>query len=305
MGGPPGAYAAAMEYGSEQGSAGVQGKTVLITGATGGIGLETARALARQGARVVIVGRDPDKTARVAGEIGAAAHLLGDLSELRQVQRVAGEFRERHGKLDLLINNAGALYNRREETREGIERTWALNHLSPFLLTRELLPLLHASAERRGEPARVITVSSAAHAFGRLRFEDPEFRTGYSAWGAYAQSKLANVLFARELARRESGLLSGALHPGMVNTGFGKNGGGRMARAYHVLDRFSLSAEEGAQTTLFLASTSQPFTGKYFANSRPAPLAPQAEDDGAAARLWILSERYVADVLGERSPHPG
>lgn len=282
----------------------MQGKTVLITGATGGIGLETARALAGQGARVVVVGRDPAKTERVAGEVGAAGKLLGDLSELRQVQRVAGEFRSAFGELDLLINNAGAIYDRREETREGIERTWALNHLSPFLLTRELLPLLRESSERRGEPGRVITVSSAAHAFGRLRFEDPEFRTGYSAWGAYGQSKLANVLFARELARREPGLLSNALHPGMVNTGFGKNGSGRMPQAYHLLDRFSVSPEEGAQTTIFLATTPERVTGQYFAESRPSRLAAQGEDDGAAARLWTLSERYVAEVLAEGHGSP-
>lgn len=287
-----------MNQGPEQGSAGAYSKTVLITGATGGIGLETARSLARQGARVVIVGRDPGKTARVAAEIGAAGQLLGDLSELRQVWRVAGEFRETYGALDLLINNAGAIYSRREETREGIERTWALNHLSPFLLTGELLPLLRASTRQRGEPARVITVSSEAHRLGRLRSEDPEFRTGYSAWGAYGQSKLANVLFARELARREPDLLSNALHPGMVKTGFGKNSEGRMARLYPLIDRFSISAQEGAETTLFLATTPERFTGRYFAKSRPARPAPQAGDDGAAARLWTLSERYVADVLG-------
>ena len=269
------------------------GRRILVTGATGGIGLETARGLARRGAQVVIVGRDPQRTARVAAEVGAAGTVLADLSELAQVERAAAEYRERFGQLDVLVNNAGALYRTRQESREGIELTWALNHLAPFLLTRELLPLLRQSAERRGERARVVTVASAAHVVGRIRVGDPEFRRGYSAWPAYAQSKLANILFARELARREPGLLSVSLHPGMVASGFGKNGGGRFARAYGLLDRFSLTSEEGAQTSLH-AVTASIETGAYYADSRRVTPAPQALDDGAAARLWALSEGYLA-----------
>lgn len=268
------------------------GRHILVTGATGGIGFETARGLARRGAQVVIVGRDPQRTARVAAEVGAAGTVLADLSELAQVERAAAEYRERFGQLDVLVNNAGALYRTRQESREGIELTWALNHLAPFLLTRELLPLLRQSAERRGELARVVTVASLAHVIGRIRFADPEFRRGYAAWPAYAQSKLANILFARELARREPELLSVSLHPGMVASGFGKNGGGRFAQAYGLLDRFSLTPEQGAQTSL-CAVTAPVDTGGYYADSRRATPAPQALDDGAAARLWALSERYL------------
>ncbi|BDP41588.1 hypothetical protein DAETH_15570 [Deinococcus aetherius] len=272
----------------------MDGKTVLVTGATNGIGLVTARELARMSARVVIVSRDPEKTARVAEEVGAADFLVADLSELAQVRRAAAEFREREGRLDVLINNAGAYYARRQETREGIETTWALNHLAAFLLTRELLPLL------RGTPgARVVTVSSEAHRFGRIRFDDPEFRRGYNGWRAYGQSKLANALFARELARREPGLQSNALHPGMVRTGFGHNNGGQTSLLWSVVDRFAISPEQGARTSLRLASDPAiTVSGRYFAKEREARPAPQALDDGAALRLWELSEEYVGGGWG-------
>lgn len=267
----------------------MQGKAVLVTGATNGIGLVTARELAGAGAQVYIVGRDAGKTARVAAEVGAAGTLIADLSELGQVRRAAAEFRDREERLDVLVNNAGAYYARRQETREGTEMTWALNHLAPFLLTRELLPLL-----RRARDARVVTVSSEAHRFGRLRFDDPEFRRGYSGWGAYAQSKLANVLFANELARREPWLRSNSLHPGMVRTGFGHNNGGRVSLLWRVVDRFAITPEEGALTTLRLASDpSLAVSGGYFSQERLTQPAKQARDDGAAARLWAMSEEYV------------
>jgi len=261
---------------------------VLVTGATGGIGLITARELAARGAHVTIVGRDPERTRRAAQQTGARDHILADLSELAQTRRAAQEYADRHGRLDVLVNNAGAFNARRAETREGIEQTWALNHLSPFLLTRELLPLLRASAA-----PRVVTVASAAHAMGRVRFDDPEFRRGYGGWAAYAQSKLANILFARELARREPGIRSNSLHPGMVATGFAHNNGGWVSRAYRVVDRFAITAEQGAQTSIHLASTDSAMSGAYFSESRAVTPAPQAQDDGAAFRLWILSEGYL------------
>ena len=266
----------------------LDGREILITGATGGIGLEAARELARRGAQVTIVGRDPGKTRRVAEEIGAAGTLVADLAELSQVRRAAAEFRERADSLDVLLNNAGALFGSRQETREGIERTWALNHLSPFLLTRELLPLL-----RRGHAPRVVTVASAAHAMGRIRFDDPEFRRGYGAWAAYAQSKLANILFTRELARREGWLQANSLHPGMVATGFGSHQGGLFSGLYRIIDRLSLTPQQGAQTSIHVAADERNVSGLYFEKSRPAAPRPQALDDGAALRLWQLSEAYV------------
>ncbi|GBF04847.1 short-chain dehydrogenase [Deinococcus aerius] len=267
----------------------MSGKTVLVTGATNGIGLVTARQLARRGARVVIVGRNPEKTARVAAEVGAADALIADLSELTQVRRAAAEFRERNPRLDVLVNNAGAYYARRQETREGIEMTWALNHLAPFLLTRELLPLL-----REAEDPRVVTVSSDAHRFGRIRFDDPEFRRGYSGWAAYGQSKLANALFARELARREPGVRSNSVHPGMVRTGFGHNNGGGTSLLWRLVDRFAISPEQGARTSIRLASDPElRISGRYFAQEREVKPSARALDDGAAQRLWTLSEEYV------------
>jgi NAD(P)-dependent dehydrogenase (short-subunit alcohol dehydrogenase family) len=284
----------------------MQGRTVLITGATGGIGLITARDLARRGAQVTIVGRTLDRTLRVAAEIGATGTLIADLSEPAQVRRAAAEFRDRAGNLDVLINNAGAMYSTRQENRAGTEMTWALNHLAPFLLTRELLPLL-----RRGEAPRVVTVASGAHAMGRIHFDDPEFRRGYSGWAAYAQSKLANVLFARELARREPGLQSNSLHPGMVATGFAHNNGGLTSRLYGVVDRFALTPEQGARTSVHLAADDIRVSGRYFAGSREATPAPQALDDGAAWRLWQLSEAYLEQDAPDREqatvspPDPG
>ncbi|WP_295815850.1 SDR family oxidoreductase [uncultured Deinococcus sp.] len=267
----------------------MDGRIVLVTGATNGIGLETARELVQRGARVTIVGRNPDRTAQVASAIGAADTVIADLSELRQVRRAAAEITARHGQLDVLVNNAGALFNTRQETREGIEMTWALNHLSPFLLTHELLPLL-----RRGATPRVVTVSSGAHAMGRIRFDDPEFRRGYRGWPAYAQSKLANILFTRELARREPWLQANTLHPGLVASGFGSHQGGTFSQVYRVVDRFSLTPVQGAQTTIHLAADPVAVSGRYFVTSREVRPAPHALDDGAALRLWDISAARVA-----------
>ncbi|AZI42564.1 SDR family oxidoreductase [Deinococcus psychrotolerans] len=268
----------------------MQGKTVLITGATNGVGKATAADLIQQGAEVWIVGRDAQKTAAVAQEIGAAGHLLADLSLRPEALRMAREFTERVGKLDVLINNAGAIYDRRQESKEGIEMTWALNHLAYFIVTRELLPLLRAS---RG---RIVNVSSSAHAGGKIRWQDPEFKTGYSAWGAYNQSKLANVLFTRELAyrERESGVTANALHPGFVASGFGRNNSG-MGKLLNMTSALAINDEQGAQTSIYLASSPDVAgkSGLYFNKSRVAQPAAQALDDAAGQRLWALSENYL------------
>ncbi|WP_226342652.1 SDR family oxidoreductase [Deinococcus sp. AJ005] len=270
----------------------MQGRSVLVTGATGGIGLETARELARRGAAVTVLGRNPEKTARVAAEIGAAGTLIADLAESSQVRQVAAEFRDRVGRLDVLVNNAGAFYTKRQESREGVELTWALNHLAPFLLTRELLPMLRA-----GDTPRVVTVSSGAHAMGRIRFDDPEFRRGYSGWAAYGQSKLANILFTRELARRNPWLQANTLHPGFVSTGFGQDN-----PLFSLGSRLGLSPQQGAQTSIHLAADQILVSGRYFVESRETLPAAQALDDGAAYRLWMLSEE---DVGGASQLAPG
>lgn len=265
------------------------GKTVLVTGATGGIGLVTARELAAQGANVVIVGRNPQKTAQVAQQLGAHHSMVADLSELSQVRRVAAEYRERFDRLDVLINNAGAMFEKRQVSRDGLEMTWALNHLAPFLLTRQLMSLLLVTPG-----SRVVTVASMGHRTARLRLQDPEFRRGYNAWNAYAHSKLANVLFARELARRGAGVKSYSLHPGMVASGFGHNRKGTLDSLYRVVDRFAVSPEEGAQTSIYLASTpDQLASGGYYEKCRLTAPSAHALDDGAAYRLWELSEQTV------------
>jgi retinol dehydrogenase 12 len=268
------------------------GQIMLVSGATGGIGRAAAARLAQRGAQVTIIGRDPERTARVAGEIGAAGFLVGDLSQLGEVRRVAAEFAAGHDRLDVLLNNAGAFYNKRQETAEGLEMTWALNHLNYFLLTQELLPLLRAAGQ-----ARIVSVSSAAHVGARMRWDDLEFRRGYSGWAAYGQSKLANILFTRELAHRlqGSGVTANALHPGMVATGFGHNNSPLLSRVFSIIRPLSKTDEQGALTSIYLAGSPevQGVTGRYFSNERESQPTAQALDDAAALRLWQLSEEYV------------
>ncbi|WP_407571111.1 SDR family oxidoreductase [Deinococcus altitudinis] len=273
-------------------TSGMAGKTVLVTGATNGIGKVAARTLAGLGARVVIVGRSQGKTAEVAREIGAASFIVADLSVMSEVRRAAAQFRDQEGRLDVLLNNAGAVVSKRQETPEGIEMTWALNHLNYFLLTQELAGTLKATPG-----ARVVSVSSSAHTSGKMRWDDLEFRRGYSSFAAYGQSKLANILFTRELSRRlqGTGVSANALHPGFVRTGFGHNNGGMLSRVIGLLGAFAISEEQGAQTSIYLASSPEVegVSGLYFDKQQPSKTAPQALDDAAAARLWAVSEEYV------------
>src|SRR6185503_1065534 len=199
------------------------GKTVLVTGASSGIGRATARGLAVLGARLVITGRDRDRVADAAAEIRAAGggpvdSFVADLSAQSEVRRLAGEVLRSVAQLDVLVNNVGGYWNTRHVTADGLERTFALNHLAPFLLTNLLLDRLHYSA-----PARVVTVSPQAHTMGRIDFDDLQGERSYSGARAYNQSKLANVLFSYELARRlgTRGVTANVLHPGVVNTSFG------------------------------------------------------------------------------------
>ena len=272
----------------------MEGKVCLVTGATSGIGLVAGRELARQGARVVLVGRSRQKCDAalelIRTETGSrqAEALLADLSSQQQVRDLARQFQERHDRLDVLVNNAGGMWLERELTADGIERTFAVNHLAYFLLTNLLLDVLQASA-----PARVVNVSSAAHRRATLDFDNLQGKHGYGGWKQYCRSKLMNLLFSYELARRleGTGVTVNALHPGFVATGFGGNNGwrGRLLQAAARL--FGRSAEQGAQTIIYLASSPEVagVSGRYFVRERAVASSTASYDEAAAQRLWQLS----------------
>jgi NAD(P)-dependent dehydrogenase (short-subunit alcohol dehydrogenase family) len=270
------------------------GATVLVTGGTGGIGKATALGLARLGANIAITGRDADRAELAATEIRSATGaqvdvFLADLSAQTEVRRLAADTL-RLPRLDVLVNNVGGYWNTRHLTVDGLERTFALNHLAPFLLTNLLLTRL-----RQGEHARVVTVSSHAHAQGRIDFDDLQGESSYSGARAYNQSKLGNLLFSYELARRLQGssVTANAVHPGVVSTSFGADDPGRTQRLLvPVLRPFMRSAERGAATSIHVASAPQlrNVTGRYFANSRPRSSSARSLDRDAAARLWQVSE---------------
>mgnify|MGYP001134407192 CR=1 FL=1 len=274
-------------------------KVVLITGSTRGIGKETALALAALGATTVIVGRDAQRTAQVAAEIQNQTgsqridYLVTDLSSLAQTRNLAQEFMRRYDRLHVLINNAGAIFMKREESVEGFEKTLALNHLSPFLLTNLLLDVLRASA-----PARIINVSSAAHRMARVRFDDLQYQRGYRGWIAYAQSKLANIYFTRGLEgwMDGRGVSANALHPGFVATHFGRSNGGVFAPFFALSQVLAVSPQEGAQTSIYLAASPEVegVSGKYFHRCRAVAPSPAAGDLSAARRLWDISLELTA-----------
>jgi retinol dehydrogenase-12 len=282
----------------------MQGKVVLITGATDGIGFVAARELARLGAAVVAVGRNADKTAAVVERIRKETGnphvegLLADLSSQQDIRRLAQQFRERHDRLDVLLNNAGALFHPRRESVDGIEMTFALNHLGYFLLTNLLLDLLKASA-----PSRIVNVSSAAHHRGRLDFDDLQRKRGYFSFGVYSASKLANLLFTYELARRlqGTGVTANALHPGLVASRFAVNNGWLGGVLRGLIWAFGIRPEQGARTLIYLASSPEVegVTGEYFQNEKVRESSPASHDEEAARRLWDISES-----LTRRAPSP-
>lgn len=272
----------------------LQGKIVLITGATHGIGQVTAQSLARMGAQVVVCGRNPQKIQATLSAIRAETSdaqvegLSADLSSQEQVRLLAQEFRGRFDRLDILVNNAGALFMQREESVDGIEMTLALNHLNYFLLTHLLLDLLKASGA-----ARIVNVSSEAHRFARLKIEDLENKQHYTAWSAYGQSKLANLYFTYALAARLVGsqVTVNALHPGFVATNFGRSNGGLFSPLFKIFQIGAISPEEGAQTSLYLASSPQVegVTGQYFAKCKAVRSSAISYDASIARRLWDRS----------------
>ena len=276
----------------------MDGKTCLITGATSGIGKETAFGLARLGARVVIVGRDPDRTRAAADwirrETGSeqVSFLLADLSSQSEVRGLAREFKDKYSRLDVLVNNAGGIFTRRETTVDGFERTWALNHLAYFLFTQELLELLKASA-----PARIVNVASTMHTGGLIDFGDLQGEKSYSGIRAYSQSKLANVLFTYALARRleGTGVTANCLHPGGVATGFGQNTFGALKLLMRLARPFLITAEQGAATSIYLASSPdvEGASGRYFAKCKPDRSSAVSRDEALQERLWALSLRQI------------
>ena len=277
----------------------MDGKTVLVTGGTGGIGRATATRLASMGARVGITGRDAGRAQRAAGEIasesgnGVVDVFVADMSSQAEVRRLAAEVLAAYPRLDVLINNVGGFWSHRHVTADGLEHTFALNHLAPFLLTSLLSERLIASA-----PARVVNVSSGAQGMGTIDFDDLMGERRYSGQRAYNQSKLANVMFTYELARRlaGTGVTATALHPGMTNTSFSAEDPSRaFAPLVKVMRPFMKKSERGADTPVYLASSAaaEGLTGQYFANRQSRKSNKSSYDTGATARLWQMSAELV------------
>ena len=265
----------------------MKGKTVLVTGATSGIGKVAALELARQGARVVALGRSQEKL----DELHGVEKLRCDLSSLRDIQRAAAEFRQRFGQLHVLLNNAGGVNAAREVTKDGYERTFAVNHLAYFELTRELLDVIKASA-----PARIVNVASEASHFAGVKLDDLQLEKRWGKMRAYGASKRMNLLFTFELARRleGTGVTVNALHPGTVYSGFG-GGTGLLRLGIELYRPFMLTPEQGAQTAIWLCSSPdvEGITGKYFYKKRPIKAVSQAYDRDLQKALWDESERLV------------
>ena len=275
----------------------MSGKTVIVTGANSGIGKATAMALAQMGTHVVMVCRDRVRGEQAQQDINAQASggvelLIADLASQQQIRRIAAEFLSKGRSLHALVNNAGVTLNERSETEDGIETTFAINHLAPFLLTSLLLDVLQQSA-----PSRVVTVSSAAHLFGTIDFNDINSQHGYGGLRVYGASKLANILFTTELARRmeRTGVTANSLHPGSVATNFGRNNGGPLRMMVKMMAPLMRSPARGAETSIYLAASPdvEGVTGRYFFNSREKRPSKAARDERDAGRLWRISEEMT------------
>lgn len=278
----------------------MKGKIALVTGFTAGIGKVTARELARKGATVVAVARDAARgqaaVEEIRGETGNGdVHLLtGDLSSQADVRRLAAEFRQKYDRLHVLVNNAGAVLAERKVTADGVEATFATNHLGYFLLTDLLLDVIKASA-----PARIVSVASELHRSAKLDFDDLQYeRRPYGSMEVYGASKLANVLWSAELARRleGTGVTANSLHPGVIASNFGQTGPGWMRFGLKLVRPFLITSEKGAETSLYLATSPEveKVTGKYFDKKKERAPGERARDAEAGRRLWAASEALVA-----------
>jgi NAD(P)-dependent dehydrogenase (short-subunit alcohol dehydrogenase family) len=276
----------------------MNGKVVVITGGTSGIGQVAAEKLASTGARIVLVARDKS---RADGTLSRLRQLspglnhtvhLADLSKIEAVRRVGGEIASAEPRIDVLINNAGAMFYDRQVTVDGLERTFATNHMAYFVLTLALRPQLIAAA-----PARVINTASDAHRRAKLDFEDLQCERNYRAFTAYGRSKLSNILFTRELARKlaGTGVTANCLHPGVVNTRFADGGHGALYQVFRIVKNFALTPEKGAETIIYLASSPDvaDVTGEYFKKCARATPTREAQNDDSARRLWSETEKLA------------
>ena len=282
---------------SESANGGMGGKVALITGGTSGIGRAAATALAARGAEVVVTGRDRERGEAAVEEIRRdsgnerVSLMLADLSVQAEVRGLAEEFRERHDRLDVLVNNAGLVQSRRVETPDGLELTLAVNHLAPFLLTDLLLDLLKKSA-----PSRIITVSSEARRGASIDFEDLQSERRYRGFPVYGMTKMANILFTYELAERleGTGVVANCLHPGAVSTNFAQNNRGPIALLFRLFKPFMRSPEQGADTLVYLASSPEAgeLNGKYLTDRKEVSPA-EPRDETSQKRLWEISEELT------------
>ena len=277
----------------------LEGKICMVTGATSGIGAVTARALAQKGARVIIVARNVNRCENTVAEIiqttgnHAVEYMLADLSSQDEIHNLVRVYQDKYERLDVLVNNAGGFFMSRLESIDGIEMTFALNHLNYFLLTNLLIETIKASA-----PARIVNVSSAAHQNASIDFDDLQDKHNYSGWQAYGQSKLANILFTYELARRleGTGVTVNALHPGFVATNFGANNAGFLGTLVRrFMNLFSIDVETGAQTSIYLTASAEVegVTGKYFVKQQAVASSEISYDQTTAKRLWEISEEMT------------
>jgi len=278
----------------------MQGKTCMVTGANSGIGKATALGLAQMGANVVMVARDRARGEVAQNEVKAKSGnnsvdlLVADLSSQQSIRQLVENFKQHYKQLYVLINNAGVFMLTRRETVDGLEITFAVNYLAPFLLTNLLLDVLKASA-----PARIVNVSSEAHENGYIKMDDLQAKKNYRPFRAYGQSKLALVMFTYELARRlqGTGVTANCLHPGFVATNIGQSGVVPVARpvAKFVLSFLGISPEEGAKTSIYLATSTdvEDVTGKYFVKSVIRRSAPISYDESLQRQLWEESAKLV------------